>query len=182
MNKEVKVTIAGTSPLLMRAYPINPPEAMEKLTPEEQAEISAYRDPETKALYIPAVAVQRALISGAAFSKGKGRGSLQRSAAACLIISPERIPIKNKSNETIKRYSIDVRPVVVPATKGRVLRYRPRIDEWLAEFAIEYDPMLLTEVQLRRIVDDTGARVGLLDFRPERKGMFGRFSVIRWDS
>jgi len=33
---------------------------------------------------------------------------------------------------------------------------------------------------LRHIVDDAGSRVGLLDFRPERKGPFGRFIVIEW--
>jgi len=31
-------------------------------------------------------------------------------------------------------------------------------------------------------VDDTGQRVGLLDFRPEKKGPFGRFVVTRWDN
>lgn len=33
-----------------------------------------------------------------------------------------------------------------------------------------------------RIVDDCGTRVGLLDFRPERKGPFGRFVVTKWES
>jgi hypothetical protein len=35
---------------------------------------------------------------------------------------------------------------------------------------------------VRVIVNDAGSRVGLLDFRPEKKGPFGRFSVIKWDS
>jgi len=32
------------------------------------------------------------------------------------------------------------------------------------------------------VVDDAGVRVGLLDFRPERKGSFGRFMVVEWKS
>lgn len=174
MEKSVAVTIEGISPLLMHAYPLVPIEALEKRPPEEQAELAAYRDPETRELYIPGIAIQRALVSGASFSKGKGRASLQKVAAACLFVFPERVGLGTKD------YAIDTRPVVVPATRGRVIRYRPRLDRWRASFEIAYDPTLLTEVQLRRIVDDTGSRVGLLDFRPERKGPFGRFQVVEW--
>ncbi len=177
----IHVRIKGLSPILMHAYPMVPIEAQEKLPPEQQAEIAAYRDPETKNLYIPGVALQRALISGATFSKGKGRGSLQKIAAACVFVSPERVPIL-QGGKPVKEYVIDARPVVVPATKGRVIRYRPRFDEWEAEFGIDYDPTLLTEAQLRRIVDDTGSRVGILDFRPEKKGPFGRFMVTGWNA
>lgn len=174
MEKSVAVTIDGISPLLMHAYPLVPVEALEKRPAEEQAELAAYRDPDTGELYLPGIAVQRALVSGAAYSKGKGRASLQKVAAACIFVHPERIGLGTK------RYEIDARPVVVPATRGRVIRYRPRLDKWRASFEISYDPTLLTEVQLRRIVDDTGSRVGLLDFRPERKGPFGRFHVVEW--
>jgi hypothetical protein len=30
-------------------------------------------------------------------------------------------------------------------------------------------------------VDDAGQRVGALDFRPEKKGAFGRFVVTHWE-
>ena len=70
--------------------------------------------------------------------------------------------------------------VVMPATKGRIVRYRPRLNQWKVSFDIEFDNTLITETQLRRVVDDAGSRVGLLDFRPERKGPFGRFIVIDW--
>lgn len=175
MTKQVLCTIRGISPLLMHAFPMFQVEAMEKKSPEEQAEFSAYRDPDTQELYIPGVAFQRALIAGAAYSKGKGRASLQKVVSACVLVSPERASLGAKT------YSIDARPAVVPATKGRVVRYRPRLDSWQATFLIEYDPDLLTEAQLRRVVDDTGSRVGLLDFRPERRGPFGRFVVVAWE-
>ena len=167
-------TIKGISPLLMHAFPMQPIEAIEKRSAEEQAEYAAYRDPDTQILYIPGVAIQRALIAAAAYSKGKARASLQKPVAACVLINPERCGLG------VSEYKIDARPVVIPATKGRVIRYRPRLDEWKVELEIEYDNDLLTEVQLRHIVDDAGSRVGLLDFRPERKGPFGRFIVIEW--
>ena len=173
--KSVKCTIEGISPLLMHAFPMQPVEALEKKSPEEQAEISTYRVPVTNELHIPAIAIQRSLVSSATYSKGKGRGSLQKAVAACVIISPEYCLLG--TNE----YQVDARPVVIPATKGRVVRYRPRLDKWGVTFTIEYDDTLLTEAQVRRVVDDAGSRVGLLDFRPERKGPFGRFMVTSWD-
>jgi len=171
----VEVTIKGMSPgLLMHNYPMVPINGIEKLPPDEQAEYSAYRDDATGKLYIPGTAVQRALVAGAAYSKGKGRASLQKQVAACLFVNPHIIDLG------IKEYVLDARPVVIRATKGRIVRYRPRIPEWEASFEIEYDEVLLKEGEIRQIVDDTGLRVGLLDFRPACKGPFGRFVVTHW--
>ena len=58
----------------------------------------------------------------------------------------------------------------------------PRYDRREGE---EYGPRLRRfyrelDKGLKAIVDDAGDRVGLLDFRPERKGPFGRFMVTAW--
>jgi hypothetical protein len=168
------VTITGSSPLLMHKFPMVPIEALEKKSIQEQAELVAYRDPETEELYIPGTNIQRSLVASAAFSKGKGRGSLQKSVAACVFVTPERVSLNTKV------FTIDSRPVVVPATKGRIMRHRPSLMTWAVEFTVEWDPTLLTAGQMRRVVDDSGSRVGLLDFRPEKKGSFGRFVVTSW--
>ena len=149
-------------------------EAIEKKSPAEQAEIAAYRDPITGELYVPGVNVQSSLVAAGAYSKGKGRASLQKVAAACLVVSPERIGLG------VTEYVVDTRPVVMPATKGRVLRHRPRLDTWTISYQIKYDDTLLTTGQVRRIVDDSGTRVGLLDFRPACKGPYGRSIVTAW--
>jgi hypothetical protein len=173
--KTIHVRIKGISPLLMHRFPLETVEAVEKKTPAEQAEISAYRIPgDDNELYIPGINIQRALVSAATFSKGKGRASLQKQAAAGMMITSEYCGLGTDE------YQIDARPVVVPATKGRVVRYRPRLDAWEVSFYLEYDETLLKEVEVKRIVDDCGSRVGLLDFRPERKGSFGRFMVTSW--
>lgn len=171
--KQVHVSIKGKTPLLMHRFPLEPVVAIEKKAPEEQAEISAYRDDKGR-LCIPALALQRAIISGATYSKGKGRGSLQKSAAACIFVSPDMVPVNPNS------YTVDARAVVVPATKGRIVRYRPKFDIWECAFTIEFDEDLISEPQLNRILIDTGDRVGLLDFRPEKKGPFGRFMVTEF--
>jgi hypothetical protein len=171
----IRCTIKGTSPLLMHAYPlVEPPKGWEKYSPEDQAKIAEYRNPDNGELYIPGVAIQRCLVAAAAYSKGKGRASLQKQVAACVLVSPDRCDMG------ITTYAVDSRPVVIPATKGRIVRHRPRIEAWAVSFVLEYDDALLSETELRQVVDDAGSRVGLLDFRPEKKGPFGRFMVTEW--
>lgn len=176
MTQTIRCKITGLSPILMHAYPLAPVEALEKKTPEEQAEVAAYRIPgDHKELYIPGTALQRALVAGAAFSKGKGRATLAKPAAACLLVQEQYLGLGTN------KYELDARAVVMPATKGRVVRYRPRLDEWSVAFTLQYDDTLLSAKQVRAIVDDTGKNVGVLDFRPEKKGPFGRFVVTAWD-
>ncbi len=173
--KQIKCKIQGISPLLMNRFPMEEIKGFAKLSKEEQAEIAAYRDDKTKGLYVPGIGVHRCLINGAKFSKGKGRASLMTEFAACVIITPEYLDLKTKN------YEIDSRAVVVPATKGRIIRHRPKLHEWAVMFDLEYDEELLSERQVREVVDNAGKRVGLLDFRPQNKGPFGRFVVVEWN-
>ena len=173
-RRTVEITLTGETPLLMHAFPMATIEGLEKQDAEDQAKVSEYRTPDGK-LYVPGVALQRALVGGATYSKGKGRASLQRVAAACLFVTPEYLIL------TPQAYIVDSRPVVVPATKGRIIRHRPRFDAWQITAELEFEDTLLSATQVRRIVDDTGRNVGLLDFRPEKRGPYGRFAVIAWN-
>jgi len=167
-SEEVTVTIKGISPLMMHAFPMQPIEKLEKRPPEEQAELAAYRDPDTSNLYVPAEAVRQSLIAAAAYTKK------QKLAAACVLVGPERLGLG------VSTFEIDARPVVIPSTKGRIVRYRPRLEGWSITFTLVYDPSLLKETEVRRIVNDAGSLVGLLEFRPQRKGPYGRFMVTEW--
>lgn len=173
--KQIVVGLKGVTPLLMHRFPLEQPKNVDKLPPKEQAELAAYRDPDTGELYIPGLNIVRALLSAARFCRGKGRMSLQSFVGGSLFVEPERVGLGTKE------YTIDARPVVVPATKGRVIRYRPRLDEWACSFVLTYDDQLLSEGQVRELVDYMCTRVGLLEFRPERKGPFGRSMVVKWE-
>lgn len=172
---KAKVTIEGTSALMMKRYPETPIDGFEKKPPQEQAEISSYRIPGTKELYIPGTAIQRACVKAAAYSKGRGRASLQKVAAACLMVDEEYVGLGTE------KFIVDSRPVVVPATKGRIMRHRPRIDKWKATFGLEWDETLMDEPQVRRIIEDMGKRVGLLEFRPACNGPYGRSKMIKFE-
>lgn len=174
MDQTVSVTIKGISPLLMHAFPMTEMEkGWEKWPPDQQAAAAEYRTPDGK-LYVPGTAMQRAFINAASYSKGKGRASLQKQVAACVLVSPEYLIIEPQT------YAVDSRPVVIAATKGRIMRHRPCFNEWAFTMSVVFDKGLLSEKELRNVIDDAGSRVGILDFRPERKGPFGRFMVTNW--
>ena len=175
MIKYVELTIEGLSPgILLHRFPMEEISGLDKKPIAEQAEVAAYRDPDTHGLYFPGINVLRAFIAGATYIKGKGRGSLQKVAAGCLSVSPERLLFNEDE------YVIDSRSVVIAATKGRIIRHRPRLDTWKLSLTLGYDDTLISAKQLRELVDATGSRVGLGDFRPAKTGPFGRFVVVAW--
>ena len=79
-----------------------------------------------------------------------------------------------------KDFEVDSRSVVIPATGGRIMAHRPRLDEWKLSFTLEVDDSMFAPELVRQIVDDAGRKVGLGDFRPDRKGPFGKFVVTEW--
>lgn len=172
-QKTVEVEIRGISSLLMHAFPMDRIEGLENKPPIEQAEVALYRISDGT-IYVPGTNLQRCLVSAASYSKGDGRSKLTRVVAASVFVSPAVLPL------VPQKWELDARRVVIPKTKGACVRYRPRFDEWRLGFTITYDEILLKESQVRRVVDDAGARVGVLDFRPEKKGPFGRFMVTSW--
>lgn len=80
----------------------------------------------------------------------------------------------------ITTFEIDSRPVVIPATKGRIMRHRPRLNAWGSEFFLEVDESLVDLTLVHECLSEGGARLGIGDFRPEKGGPFGRFQITSW--
>jgi hypothetical protein len=59
--------------------------------------------------------------------------------------------------------------------------HRPRVDAWSCTFEIEIDTGMFPPALIRSIIDDAGKKIGLGDYRPARKGPFGRFVVSKWE-
>lgn len=174
--KRIQIEIEGLQPgLLMHRYPMVKVENEQLLTPEEQAEISAYRKPDSKELYLPGNAVKQALVAAASYSKGRGKGTLSKIAAATFFVEPEYIGLG------VQDYVIFSASVIIKATKGRIVRHRPHLPEWKAKFALLYDETKTSKEQIKKIVEDCGQLVGVLDFRPACKGPFGRFMVTKFE-
>jgi len=69
----------------------------------------------------------------------------------------------------------DSRSVVVG--KSRIMRTRPRFDSWTLEVRLHYDIKVINREDLLNILSNGGRLVGLGDYRLEKGGDFGRFSV-----
>jgi hypothetical protein len=182
----IEVTIQGISPLLMNRFTeeneikvtngMSSVQLGDKGTPREQADRKAYKDKKGN-LYIPGQNIYAALISAGRFHKvGKSKVTTQKTSLipAGIFILDTVIPLGTK------QYEIDSRSVVIPSTGGRIMCHRPRLDEWAAKFNLDIDTEMFNEKFVRQIVDDAGKKVGIGDFRPERKGVFGRFVVKEW--
>lgn len=57
--------------------------------------------------------------------------------------------------------------------RNRIMRTRPKFNEWSAKIEVRYDPLMLNEGEIKQIVQLAGEEVGLMDWRPK----FGRFSI-----
>jgi hypothetical protein len=58
---------------------------------------------------------------------------------------------------------------------------RPMFELWAITFTVLMDIEELAEDTFLRLFTLAGTRIGLGDFRPQCKGTFGKFAVIRWD-
>lgn len=58
---------------------------------------------------------------------------------------------------------------------------RPRFDEWKFKLSVVIDLAQIPENVVRSLFDIAGLRVGLCEFRPQRKGVYGQFMVTHWE-
>lgn len=190
--ENVKVTIEGTTPLLMNRFTDSAALAVSggtssvmvgnKGTPREQAEKKLYID-EHGVLHLPGPNIFRAIIDAGAFHKaGRSKITTQKSSLvpAAVALVEMTCPIKGTSGDP--QWEVDSRSVVIPSTGGRIMCHRPRVDAWRISFTLEVDTGMFSLPLVRQLLDDAGKRIGLGDFRPARKGPFGRFVVVGWET
>lgn len=176
--KAFAVTISGVTPLIInRFHEEAQTEATggvhvrkERPSPEDDAADRLYQN--ENGPYFPAENLRQSIIAAASRTK-IGRRSATTDVAAALFVTPFAMPV-------IGEWHVDSRPVVIPATRGRILRHRPMFDEWTIELTIQVETELIDAATVRRILDDAGNYVGIGDFRPARKGPYGRFRVDNW--
>jgi len=150
-------------------------------TPREQAEKVVYRD-DNGLFYFPSSWITGSIRE--AGSNHKLRGSRKSTKfvvpAAIRVVSPD-IPLLNGDGKSrIKDYEVDSRPVTIPATKGRIMRHRPRFDCWSAKFPLVINDDLLPEEFVQQLLTEAGQSQGIGDFRPNTRGPFGCFRVVSW--
>lgn len=152
---------------------IGAPESRKRVStydPHAEAESVLYKDAEG-IICIPHLTMLGTLREAAKEHKapGKGRRSLSRFILSGVRVHPEMIPLNPQE------WTVDARPVVVQ--RSRIMRWRPRFDNWSLSFDLEIvDPATITPVALRNVLDDAGRFVGICDFRP----LFGTFTIAEF--
>jgi len=186
----VEVTIEGTMPLLQHRFGEQAEGNLAKNTrrvkvngeetPRDKAEQVAYRLP-TGELWHPGASISRALREAAGNHKAKGsRKSMKWSMGGAVICLDDAILLRDAVGNPLTTYEVDSRPVVIPSTKGRVMRHRPRSDKWQMRFTLKINTDLIDAAFVRQLLGEAGQQIGLGDYRPEKGGPMGTFDVIHW--
>jgi len=174
-NRTVEIEVEGMVPYLMHRFATE--EADVKATRksgrkdyEEEVGKALYVD-KNGSIYVPAAQLEGCLIKASTDFQipGKGKKTYKDLCNSALIISPDKIRIDPQEWET------DARAVKVQ--RARVIRYRPRWDEWKLNFRIDIlDEQFPTEI-LYEILKTAGMYKGIGDYRPK----YGRFAVTRFE-
>lgn len=123
-------------------------------------------------LYVPSTHIERSLIEAGKKIKVKGQGKATYSKLFGSMISIQEFEILHE----ITQYEIHKTLVVIPSTKGRIMRYRPMFKNWKLCFHIEADEEIAADA-IKEALEIAGKYVGIGDWRPEKKGKFGKFQV-----
>jgi hypothetical protein len=187
----VECTIQGTSAMLQHRFgevaegdgtAATRTQLVVRGTPREEAEKVCYRMPGSQQLYFPGAAIGRLLREAGGSHKMKGsRKAVKFVVPAAVLVLDDAIPLIDHEDAPVDTFEVDSRPVTIPATKGRVMRHRPKIEQWRAVFHIRVIDSLLPVSLVQQLLVEGGERLGIGDYRPEKGGPFGTFRVIRWD-
>lgn len=178
------IKITGTTPLMqscpqaMLFAPKGKTRAQTDLPPSEQAEVRVYKDGE---LFVhPASAFRNAFITAAKQFK-IGRASAASKLAGAMSLEPaDYVVICDLNGEPVTDYEVDVRTVVMPSTKGRVVRGRPKFSEWGCALTLTMNDKFWPgdDDLLNEIFDYAGEMIGVGEGRPEKRALtFGKFKV-----
>ena len=186
--KQITFEIRGTSPLMMHSERLaNPFDSLtkeiktvtgkRKKTEDDLLEIARlewlgglYHDDDA-GIHLPGYNIFAALIGGGKLQKlgtAIKRSALVQEDAVPLLYEG---PAKPEALFKDKRF-VDMRSVKVGTAK--VMRCRPIFRKWGAKFSGLFEESALQREDLIRVARDTGAMVGIGDYRPR----FGRFEVV----
>ena len=181
MNR-IEVTIKGISPLLMNRYPgiyefdtkvkVKNPNKYEK---ETMARDKLYLDEKGK-LFTPNTHIHGALINAGKKLQIKGQGKATYSKPFGSMVQVEPAFIVHKKQKW------DIHSILTrnPNARGaRNVTHRPKLDDWELDFTLYADPEIPPEV-IKEGLERAGKYVGIGDWRPDTKGIFGKFQVTKF--
>lgn len=190
----VECILTGVSPLLLNAMDEatllglwdksdKPAKTAAKPTPREYADSKVYRLPDGRAC-VPAKNLYAAFIAAGQFVRLDGKRQVSTKTGTnlpgmMLLVSTE-LPILLPGTEAAAPHEVDIQQGKNPNGGEAVCIIRPRFDEWELHAEVEVDQKVMPLQMARDLVEMAGRRMGLGDYRPQKRGTFGRFCVNRW--
>jgi len=182
--KKYEVEIKGITPYLMNRFcEADIDTASRKRTgtlkteefEKEQLEKKYYRL-HNGDIYVPATQIEQSVINAGKELKvvGKGKATYSKLFGASVWIEPDAIVMKNQKHEIFRT------SVINPNTRGRMMVSRPRFNEWELEFMLYCEDDQIPGEVLEEALHIAGRRVGIGDWRPQKKGKYGKFMVTKF--
>jgi len=174
--RQVSIRIRGTSPLITHPWSQKAREQMlAKQTktaskgrlakdPEQEYQDSIYHHPEG-GYGFPSVGVKAAMVRAGTYADLK-----MTFLRGCFHLAGEWVRIEGepRKREDMVRVGMGVADI----------RFRAEFPEWEATLDITFNARAISLEQLTNLVNVAGFAVGIGEWRPERDGQFGRFTVL----
>lgn len=188
-KETIEVTIKGVTPLIVHRFSEKAKRIMleamqgrkspkEPKNPMEEFEAAAYRFADG-GYGFPSIGVKAAMVSAARFYKNVTMVALRQA----LFVNGEMgmdeqllIRIIGGTPELLEGPKLR-EDVVRVGMSGTDLRYRPQWSEWSADVQITYFTGMLDRSAVLALLDAAGTGVGIGEWRPERSGDNGTFTV-----
>jgi len=180
MFKTVKVGIKGITPLLFNRFleadiSSNIKKHVGSNNPKDPA-MKLYTTEDGK-IYTPSTHIYGSLVDAAKNFNivGKKRATYSKIFGSVISIEPDVIIHKKQEWEV---FSISA---VNPNTRGRIMVHRPMLKKWEIEFEIIFNDDDIPVEVLKSVIDWAGQYSGIGDWRPNKKGKYGKFMVTKFD-
>lgn len=160
--------------------------------PYDEARLSLYADtadstapaPEDApvSLFIPSDALREAgIIAAKSFrdSTRRGNATMEQRFGASVFLASERFLLETPEGKPVttadEDWTVYTKRAVVQG--NGIMRSRALVRDWAATAEFEYDDETMDPPMIGLIVRQAGKFPGLLDYRPGKKGPFGRFAL-----
>jgi len=173
------VKIEGVTPFLYNRFMSSQIDSKTKkragATKEMVVEDKLYKDAKGR-IYVPSVYIFNSIATAAKSFKipGKRTATYGKLAGSSIEVSPDELVM---SPQDWKPFTVSA---VNPMTKGRIMVTRPRLDAWGLSFKLTWPDEDIPVEVVKQIIDHAGQYVGVGDWRPDKKGKYGKFMVTEF--
>lgn len=185
--RDIIVTVRGRPPGLLcdrygertreliKEREANPNRKQEKVARDPEAEfrsalyVIARENGKAPVYGFPGPAFHKAMI--AAGGRFAGLKNMGPTLAGAITVEADLVALRG--SEPIMRED----PRSIKGQRSSLI-YRAWFEEWESDLPIRFDADLFTEGQILNLIARAGEQVGIGNWRPEKKGNFGRFEIV----